>query len=106
MKQMKKFSALVTGSMAIGLLLGTSLAHAEEEVCFDGDTVTEIMTVTSGAVFGDDFNPDDVNYDPWGTITFNFSSCEAGTASYNSPEFGTGTFNLFHLTRISGLTCP
>jgi hypothetical protein len=70
------------------------------------DTVVVDMTVTSGAVFGDDFDPTDVSYDPWGTITFQFSSCEAGTASYNSPEFGTGTFNLFHLTRIAGLSCP
>jgi hypothetical protein len=70
------------------------------------DTVVVDMEVTSGTVWGDGFNPDDVNYADWGTITFQFSSCEAGTASYNSPEFGTGTFNLFHLTRISGLTCP
>lgn len=38
MKQMKKFSALATGSMAFALLLGTSLAQAEE-VCLDGDDI-------------------------------------------------------------------
>jgi hypothetical protein len=70
------------------------------------DTVVVDMTVTSGTVFGDEFDPADVNYDPWGTITFKFSSCEAGTAEYDSPDFGSGIFNLFHLTRIAGLSCP
>ena len=41
MKQMKKLSALAAGSMTIALLLGTSLAQAEE-VCVDGDTVIGI----------------------------------------------------------------
>jgi len=41
MKQMKKLLALASGSIAIGLLLGTSMAQAEE-VCLDGDTVIGI----------------------------------------------------------------
>jgi hypothetical protein len=72
----------------------------------DSDTVVVDMTVTSGTVFGDNFNPDDVNYDPWGTITFKFSSCNAGTAEYVSDDFGSGTFDLVHITGIAGLTCP
>jgi hypothetical protein len=70
------------------------------------DTVVVDMEVTSGTVWGDGFDPDDVNYDPWGTITFRFSSCNAGTAEYASSEFGSGTFNLVHLTGIAGLSCP
>jgi hypothetical protein len=72
----------------------------------DSDTVVVSMQVTSGAVFGDDFDPDDVIYEPWGTVTFKFSSCSEGTAEYDSDEFGDGTFNLVHLTGIAGLTCP
>jgi len=41
MKQMKTRSAIATASMAIGLLLGTSMAQAEE-VCLDGDTAIGI----------------------------------------------------------------
>ena len=37
----KKLSALAAGSIAIGLLLGTNIALAEE-VCLDGDTVLGI----------------------------------------------------------------
>ncbi len=39
MKQMKKLSTLAVGSIAIGLLLGTNIAQAEE-VCYEGDGVT------------------------------------------------------------------
>jgi hypothetical protein len=70
------------------------------------DTVVVDMEVTSGTVWGDGFDPDDVNYNPWGTITFRFSSCNAGTAEYASSEFGSGTFNIVHLTGIAGLSCP
>ena len=45
MKQMKKLLALAAGSIAIALLLGTSLAQAEEEVCLDGDTVIGIKNL-------------------------------------------------------------
>jgi len=41
MKQMKKLSTLAASSMVIALLLGTSLAQAEE-VCLDRDTVIGI----------------------------------------------------------------
>jgi hypothetical protein len=70
------------------------------------DTVVVPMQVTSGAVFGDDFDPTDVIYEAWGTVTFTFSSCNEGTAQYDSDEFGDGTFDLVHLTGISGLSCP
>ena len=35
MKQLKNFLTLTISSMAIGLLLGASLAQAQEEVCLD-----------------------------------------------------------------------
>jgi hypothetical protein len=72
----------------------------------NGDTAVVPMQVTSGTGFGDNFNPDDVVYDDWGTITFTFSSCNAGTAAYVSNDFGDGTFNIVRITSISGLSCP
>ena len=54
MKQMKKLSAIATASMAIGLLLFTGMALAEE-VCLDGDTVIgikdlDVLTDSHGAI--------------------------------------------------------
>jgi hypothetical protein len=72
----------------------------------NGDTAVLPMQVTSGASFGNNFNPDDVVYQDWGTITFTFSSCSEGTAAYTSPAFGNGTFNISRLTSIAGSTCP
>jgi hypothetical protein len=72
----------------------------------NGDTAVVPMTVTSGTVFGDDFKPDDVVYEAWGTITFTFSSCTAGTVAYTSPDFGNGTFNIERITSVTGVNCP
>ena len=71
-----------------------------------GGTAIVPMTVTSGTVFGPGFDPDDVVRDDWGTITFTFSSCNAGTAEYTSTNFGSGTFNIERLTSVSGVACP
>jgi hypothetical protein len=72
----------------------------------DGDTAVLPMTVTSGAVFGPDFDPADVIYEEWGTITFMFDSCIAGSAEYVSDDFGSGVFDTIRLTSVSGSTCP
>jgi hypothetical protein len=72
----------------------------------DGGTAVVPLEVTSGPVFGDDFNPEDVVSEVWGTLTLTFISCGAGSASYVSTNFGDGSFNIERLTSISGLTCP
>ena len=72
----------------------------------DGDTAVVPMTVTSGTVFGPGFDPDDVIREDWGTITFMFDSCIAGSAEYVSNDFGSGVFDTIRLTSVSGSTCP
>ena len=72
----------------------------------NGDTAIVPMTVTSGTVFGAGFDPGDVITKDWGTITFTFSSCNAGTAKYDSINFGSGTFDIVRITSVSGSTCP
>jgi len=72
----------------------------------NGDTATVPMQVTSGAVFGPGFDPADVIREDWGTVTFIFSSCDAGTATYNSTSFGTGTSNIERVSSVTGLSCP
>jgi len=72
-----------------------------------GDTATVPMQVTSGAVFGPGFDPADVIREDWGTVTFIFSSCDAGTATYNSTMgFGSGTSNIERVSSVTGLSCP
>jgi len=73
----------------------------------DGDTATLPAFVASGAVFGPGFDPDDVDLEEWGTLTFTFTSCAAGTATYDSTMgFGTGTANIVRLSSVTGLACP
>jgi hypothetical protein len=73
----------------------------------DGDTATLPAFVASGAVFGPGFDPDDVDLEEWGTLTFVFSSCNAGTATYDSTTgFGSGTTNIARLSSVTGLACP
>ena len=73
----------------------------------NGDTAVVPVQVTSGPVFGDDYDKDDVIREDWGTLTFKFSSCTAGSVMYNSNMgFGSGTVNFIRLTYVTGLTCP
>ncbi len=71
-----------------------------------GKLVFDEMLTTSGGLFGPDFNPDLVEYKPWGTLELSLD-CEGGTATYSSSEagFGSGTLNLVRLTNIDQLGC-
>jgi len=71
----------------------------------DGDTVVVPMVVTSGAVFGEDFDTNDVIIEEWGTMTFTFSSCIEGSGSYTS-IMGDRLIEFQRLTYIAGLACP
>lgn len=48
------------------------------------DTVEVPLQQTSGADFGQAFNPDDVQREPWGGVVFEFQSCARATARYSS----------------------
>jgi cytochrome c2 len=43
-----------------------------------GDTVTTVMEITSGGIFGENYNPLTVLKTEWGTLEFTFSSCWTG----------------------------
>ena len=74
---------------------------------FNGDTAVLPMLITSGASYGDDFDPDDVLRESWGTLTFKFTSKDAGTVLRESTMgFGTDTVDIERLTSVTGLTCP
>jgi hypothetical protein len=75
----------------------------------NGDTAVVPVQVTSGALYGDAFDKDDVDREDWGTLTFTFSSCTAGSVvreSLPSMGFGTTTYDITRLTSVISLSCP
>jgi len=70
------------------------------------------VTITDGAAWGDNFNPNDVNRVTWGTGTFTFSTCTTGTISLvpSADQMALGYTTLeYAITRdliTAGITCP
>lgn len=58
--------------------------------------------IPSGAMFGPDFDPADVNRAPWGSFTFTFDGPNSGRMDYQGPAgFGSGSFDITRLTSIA-----
>jgi len=73
----------------------------------NGDTAIVPVEVFSGPVYGDDYDKGDLDREDWGTLTFKFSSCTAGSVVRDSTMgFGTTTVDIVRLTSVTGLTCP
>ncbi len=62
------------------------------------------MTITSGADFGDDFNPDDVVRTPWGEAGMAWNDCNNATLTLLPVVPGFSPINL-DLTKITPDTC-
>ena len=61
---------------------------------------------TTGGRFIPNFNPANVTNQPFGTMTFTFSSCRNGRVDFNFPDgYGQGTMNLTRLTVPEGVAC-
>lgn len=58
-----------------------------------------------GGRFIPNFDPTQVNNEPWGQVTIEFDDCNNGRIDYNSSSFGTGTMRLQRLTQIAGNDC-
>ena len=71
----------------------------------DDSLVFDQTFITNGARF-DDFDPDDVNLQPWGTIEFVFTGSASGRVQYSGPEaFGSGTADVAQLTKVGDPLC-
>jgi hypothetical protein len=72
------------------------------------NTVTLQAIQLTGAKFPPNFNSSDVTQTPWGSLTFTFTDCNTGTASWVSslPGYGSGSLPITRLTQIDGTTCP
>lgn len=72
----------------------------------DNAVVVDEAQVTSGAVFGADFDPDAVVREPWGSMRFVFDQCGEGQLEYSAPEpFGSDRLAAQQITNLSVTDC-
>jgi hypothetical protein len=71
-------------------------------------TVTAAHTEGSGAYFPPNFDPNQIQNTLWGTISFTFTDCNNGTASWQpvEPGYTPGSIPITRLTAPLGLSCP
>ena len=70
----------------------------------NGSTVTLDMTITSGAQYGEAFDPADVVRTSWGTVRLNWSDCNNVEAQISPTVAGFEAFTLF-LEKIGAAQC-
>jgi len=74
----------------------------------DGNMVEfDLLWEPSGPNFPPDFDPDDFNPVPWGTLIIVFFDCNTGMAEWDSKfeEFGAGEMDLERITSTDTLDC-
>ncbi len=74
----------------------------------DGNKVEfDLLWEPSGPNFPPDFDPDDFNPIPWGTLIIIFFDCDTGMAEWDSKfeEFGAGEMDLERITSTDTLDC-
>jgi len=72
------------------------------------NTVTLPAVLLTGAKFPPNFLSSDVQQTPWGSLTFTFTDCNNGTATWAPTLAGytAGSLAISRLTQIDGTTCP
>ena len=92
--------------------MGNQVWLTAQSTAIEGSEVTVSVFITSGPMWGDAFDTDDLVTTQWGTGTFSFPSCTSGTvALMPSDEMEAMGFTelSYDLTRdllISGVACP
>ena len=73
----------------------------------DGNTATVDVIRTSGAGWGNAFDPDDVVLATVGTMSFEFTDCESGTVDFMPGDTSLSAFStdIVRLTDIAGRDC-
>lgn len=75
-----------------------------------GDTAVlqGFQTRGMGGRFPPSFDPSSLQSVPWGTLTFTFTDCNHGQASWQSvvAGYGSGSLPITRLTMPAGLSCP
>jgi len=72
-----------------------------------GNQLTMQMRRPVGARFGADFNSDDIQRLPFGTVTMSFGDCNSGLVTWQSddPQFSSGSMPIERVTSSAGATC-
>ncbi|MGD2127774.1 MAG: DUF4331 family protein [Lysobacterales bacterium] len=74
----------------------------------EGNTATVDVMRTSGAGWGNDFNPDEVALDTVGTMSFDFSDCNTATVEFTptgDTSLSAFSTQMVRLTSISSMDC-
>jgi len=71
-------------------------------------TVTLPAFTLAGARFPPLFDANALTQTDWGTLTFTFTDCNTGTASWNSGigGYGSGSLPITRITSVAGTACP
>ena len=91
--------------------LGSQAYLLAESTAINGTSAEMVVYMTEGAMWGDDFNSDDVVRPLWGTATFTFPTCGGGTVVLTANDemkalgFSDQTTQLTRLLD-SGTSCP
>jgi plastocyanin len=75
----------------------------------DGNRVAMQAVRSRGGRFPPNFDQTQITNPPWGTLTFEFTGCNAGSVQWTStdPAFSAaGTLPLERVTQVQGTTCP
>ena len=72
------------------------------------NAVTLPAIMLTGPKFPPAFNSADLHQTPWGTLTFTFSDCNTGMASWapTMASYTAGSLPITRLTQIAGTSCP
>jgi hypothetical protein len=88
---------------------GPTWLYAQGSYDPTSNTVTLPTYLSTGPKFPPNYNVSDRHLTQWGTLTFTFTDCSHGTASWTSTAQGypaTGSFPIARVTSIAGTTCP
>jgi len=74
---------------------------------FESNRATMNLLRLTGPVFGPAFNPTDVVFENWGTLSVIFDDCRSGEVLYNSfTGFGSGSYDIARIYDPEQGVCP
>ncbi|HEY2394600.1 MAG TPA: hypothetical protein VGH81_01295 [Rudaea sp.] len=69
-------------------------------------TIPNVILPTGGSWLPT-FDPNAINLQPWGTLTFTFTNCNRGQVVFDAGlGYGSGSMTLSRLTQPAGVICP
>ncbi len=73
-----------------------------------GNSATVNLNQTQGGMFPPNFDKTKITKPAFGTLTFSFTDCNTGTATWNPgvAGFPSGTMPIQRITSVSGFACP